>query len=315
MNKKNLPLISIIVPIYRVEAYLERCVTSIQQQSYEKIEILLIDDGSDDDCGEMCDIIANNDKRVRVFHQSNKGLSAARNVGIENSNGEYLIFIDSDDYINHDMIKRLYIAIEKYDADIAMCGFDMVYEDGRIEKTVFNSKHRVQLLSGKDATKRLMQNLEPTMIVAWNKLVKSSVWNTMRFPEGKQHEDDFTTYRLFYEAERIVIINEQLYHYFQRANSIIGSGFSEKSLHKIEAYIEARKYFRSKDKQLFQRATNIVLIMNKRCCLEAKNSAHVNKNEILKALRKNGRRFYLKNFFNIKRDLKYHVRLIGFYFF
>lgn len=315
MDNKKTPLISVIVPIYNVEEYLKRCVESIQQQSYKNLEIILVDDGSPDKCGEMCDMFCEGDKRVRVIHQLNGGLSAARNTGINNAKGEYLIFIDSDDYISYDMIEKLYEALERHAAEIAVCGYDLVYEGGNVEKTTFNQESEVQVLTGTEATKRLMNDLEPTMVVAWNKLTKISLWRTMRFPVGKQHEDDFTTYRLLYQADKVVLINEQLYHYFQRANSIIGRGFSEKSLHKVEAYNESRSYFRNKDKGLFQRASNLVLVMNKRCCIEAMKSNLENKHEVVKNLRKEGRRFYFKNVMNIKRNLKYHIKLIAFFFF
>ena len=308
-------LISIIVPIYKVEKYLEKCIESIINQTYSKLEIILIDDGSPDACGEICDEFAKKDSRIKVVHKKNGGLSDARNTGIQNATGEFFLFVDSDDYISHAMVEILYKTIKKHDADMVVCGYYEVSSNGVVNVRKFTIKNGEEVLNGVEATERLLYSLEPEMVVAWNKMERRNLWNDIEFPVNKQHEDDFTSYQLMYKASQVVLINEPLYYYLQRGDGIIGSGFSLKSLHKIEAYESACVFFKDKNKNLYERSINLVLIMNKRCCDELIASDYLEKNSILKRLKKIGRKFYLKNFYKIKRGVKYHVKLISFYFF
>lgn len=314
MKESKVDLVSVIVPIYRVENYLKKCLNSIMMQTYRKLEIILVDDGSPDKCGEICDEMAKMDERIKVLHKKNGGLSDARNEGMKIATGEYVIFIDSDDYISNNMIKEMYNAAIVNSADIVVCGYKEVYTDKPEKSHKFNVKDGKIILSGEEATKRLMTYLEPEMVVAWNKLEKRSLWENIEFPFGKQHEDDFTTYKILYKANKVVLMEKPLYFYMQRNNSIIGVGFNEKSVHKIEAYKEAQEFFKKKDKVLYHRAINIVQIMNRRCCEEAKQSSYANKEEIIKRLKKEGRHFYLKNFYKMKRSIKWHLNTILFYF-
>lgn len=313
--KSSEELISVIVPIYKVENYLEKCVETIVNQTYLNLEIILVDDGSPDSCGTICNKLAEKDSRIRVIHKKNGGLSDARNAGIRIATGEYFLFVDSDDFISYSMIETLYKSIKKNNADMAVCGYEKVFSNGIIEKRHFSVKNGEEVLTGEEATKRLLYSMEPEMVVAWNKLERRCLWKHMEFPVGKQHEDDFTAYRLMYKSSKIVLLNEPLYYYLQREDSIIGTGFNLKSLHKIEAYEKACVFFKEKNRELYQRATNLVLIMNRRCCEEVTASEYTTKDEILKKLKKSGRKFYLKNFYNIKRGFKYHIKLISFYFF
>lgn len=307
-------LISVIIPIYKVEQYLKRCVDSVLNQSYENLQIILVDDGSPDMCGEICDMIADQDRRIKVIHKMNGGLSDARNAGMEYATGDYILFIDSDDYIDRDMIKYLYNCISDSNADIALCSYDIFDESGIHNAVEFQVENEYIELTGEEAAKRLMFLHEPQMVVAWNKLTKRKLWEDKIFPVGKQHEDDFTSYQILYEAKKVVISNKSYYHYFQRSDSIIGVGFNLRSLHKIEAYLQARDYFKNKNIELYNRACNMVLIMNKNCIQEAMLSDYPKKEQIINQLRMNGRKFYLKNLKSIKRGIKYHIRLILFYF-
>ncbi len=307
-------LISVIVPIYKVERYLKKCVETIMNQTYSNLEIILVDDGSPDSCGVICEELAKKDSRIKVIHKNNGGLSDARNEGIRTSTGEYLLFVDSDDFISYSMIETLYKSIKKNNADMVACGYKKVFSSGIVEEQQFSVKNREEILTGEDATKRLLYLMEPGMVVAWNKLERRELWKNMEFPVGKQHEDDFTTYRLMYNSSKVVLINDPLYYYTQREDSIIGTGFSLKSIDKIEAYEKACAFFKEKNREFYLRAINLVLIMNKRCCEEVIRSEHPEKKEILKKLKKLGRMFYLKNFYNIKRGFKYHMKIIGFYF-
>ncbi len=206
-------MISVIVPVYKVEEYLEDCIDSLLRQTYRSLEILLIDDGSPDRCGEICDRYAAADSRIRVFHTENKGLSAARNYGIERAGGEYLGFVDGDDSIEPDMFERLLGAIEEAGADIAVCGRFMEYP----EKTetisppegVFNREEAVKALA-------LLKIRNPT----WDKLWRRECFDEIRFPDGRVYEDIATTYRIFLRTQKVVCIPDALYHYRIRESGI-----------------------------------------------------------------------------------------------
>lgn len=233
--------ISVIVPIYKVEDYLDRCVQSIQHQTYENLEIILVDDGSPDACGRMCDQYAEKDRRIQVIHKQNGGLSDARNAGIEKAAGEYVAFVDSDDWLEPKMYEVLYHTIKKYDADIAECSYRNVYADWVKEETACTGN-----VVEADAVSALGAMLDwkyfkPT---AWNKLYKRSVIGDIRYPKGKLHEDEFTTYKYIYQAKKLVYIDFSFYNYNRtRADSIMGEGFGEKNLDSCEAFRERMDFF------------------------------------------------------------------------
>lgn len=215
------PLVSVIVPIYKVEEYLEQCVDSIINQSYKNLEIILIDDGSPDNCGKICDKYADMDSRIKVIHKSNGGLSDARNVGINIAKGDYLVFVDSDDWINKYMIEKLLdLAINK-DLDIVECKFKEVYDRNSVmdeskigEVKVFNNKEALENHFNGQGLYRCV----------WNKLYKKYVFNEIRFPKGKLAEDLHTTYKLFFKANKVGLVDFIGYYYYIRPNSIIGQG-------------------------------------------------------------------------------------------
>ncbi len=241
-------LITVIVPIYNVEDYLDRCVKTICQQTYKNLEIILVDDGSPDRCGQMCDDYARQDERIKVIHKPNGGLSDARNAGIEIATGEYLVFVDSDDYIHQEMIGRLYNALKVYRADLAVCGYEEVTEEQEADVTR-PMKGEEEILVGDEDKKRHL--FGPDFIafhVAWNKLYKRSMFAQERYPKGKIHEDEFVTYKLVDRAERIVYLKENYYFYVQRNQSIMQIGFSQKRLHRLEAYQEKLEYFAESQK-------------------------------------------------------------------
>lgn len=308
----NNELISVVVPIYKVEDYIKRSIESIINQTYKNLEIILVDDGSPDNCPYICEKYAKIDSRIKVFHKVNGGLSDARNFGILKSNGSYIIFIDSDDFIEKDMIQKLYNSIKENNSDIAICNFDYIYENGSKSIPIFPIENKK--MTGNDATNILLNTLAPQMVVSWNKLEKKSLWNDLKFPIGKQHEDDFTTYNLLYNANYVSFVNEPLYHYYQRENSIIGVGFNEKSLHKIEAYEKAMCFFKDKNKKYYKRCANIVLIMIKKCCEEAYSSSCNTKEKVISDLREKGRKFYKKHFFDIRRGIRYHLKMFIFFY-
>jgi len=213
-------LVSVVVPIYNVQEYIERCVKSIMQQSYYNIEILLIDDGSTDNSGVLADEYAATDNRIKVFHKKNGGLSDARNYGLAMSTGEYICFIDSDDFIHRDYVECLMSICRKQECDIAQCNF--VRTDGKID---------IDLYAGKDASIQIYNNIEMlnnlygeqyiNTVIVCNKLYNKKLFHDIEFPINRIHEDEATTYKLIYKAKRIGVIESELYFYFQRTNSIM----------------------------------------------------------------------------------------------
>ena len=189
---------SIIVPVYNVENQLYRCVDSLIHQTYADLEIILVDDGSTDSSGTMCDDLASKDSRIRVIHQSNRGLSGARNSGLDIMTGEYVFFVDSDDYIAKDTIEKLYMLLQRHNADIMACGFSHVF-DGNEPEEAFTS-NAPGVWNGHDSIIQMMRT-NNICTVAWNKLYRSTLWENIRFPEGRVHEDEATTYKLLYKAK------------------------------------------------------------------------------------------------------------------
>lgn len=229
MNCNN-PLVTVIVPVYKVEPYLRRCLDSIVNQTYKNLEIILIDDGSPDNCGVICDEYAENDKRIKVIHKKNGGLSSARNVGLDIFKGEYVSFVDSDDVVSLDMIEYLYDLLSDNNAEISVCLHEIVRDNHRwiSFKNVNN-----QTVTPKECIKKLLYN-DGVDTSAWAKLYKASLFNNVRYPQGKLFEDIATTYKLFFNAKRIALGNEAKYSYILRNSSIVGSSFNEKKLDLLE---------------------------------------------------------------------------------
>lgn len=220
-GRSNESLISIIVPIYNVEQYLKRCVDSLLKQSYKNIEIILIDDGSPDNCPSICDEYAKDDSRIRVFHKTNGGLSDARNYGLKQSLGEFIIFVDADDYVDKNYISTLFENIIKYKADISICSYYYSYNEQNTLGTLKNSS--VQVFNNIEAIKELYK-FNSYGVGVWNKLFKRELLWTDMFPVGKISEDYFVMYRVFFAAHTVVYESEPLYYYVQRGDSITKKG-------------------------------------------------------------------------------------------
>lgn len=228
------PLISIIIPVYKVEDYLERCINSVIDQTYRNLELILVDDGSPDRCPVICDEYAQKDSRIRVIHRENGGLAEARNSGLDIAKGEFISFVDSDDAIHPQFIASLYKAIIQTGSDLALCGFLNIFKEDDEIITDFadsqvNSYTGVELLNG-------AYDIEH--IVAWNKLYKKEIWQRLRYPKGKYHEDEFVFHSVFYSAKKICKIATPLYYYFRREDSITtskGSMLLKRKLDMLEA--------------------------------------------------------------------------------
>lgn len=243
MKKKS--IISVIVPVYNVEKYIDKCLYSICNQTYSNLEIILVNDGSTDSSLEKCNQFANKDKRIKVVTQNNKGLSAARNTGIAQSKGEYLVFIDSDDYISNNMIEKLYSNLIKNKSDLCICDFEMVYGEEMInlnEDKIDNDSESI-VYDKYEALLQLYGKKSDRFNVAWNKIYKRHIFDTLVFPEGKVHEDMYVMHRVFDKCDRISFINESLYYYVQRNDSITGQKFNLKALDILGAFEDRIKYF------------------------------------------------------------------------
>lgn len=253
----NNPKISVIVPIYNVEKYLEKCVYSIINQSYTNLEIILVDDGSPDKCGEICDEFAKKDNRIIVIHKKNGGLSDARNAGLDIAKGDYIGFVDSDDYIAADMYEKLLNAIISDQSDFAICEYVCVYESDEFAQ---NDKEQMEMVKKCYSTNEFISDKYlyncGKYVVAWNKLYKREIFKTLRFPVGKQHEDEFIIHRLFAQCDKISYINEELYYYLQRKGSIMKREFDVRRLDFGDAMID-RYHFTKKNKMIPLKAHTI----------------------------------------------------------
>ncbi len=222
-------LISIIVPIYKVEKYIRKCLDSIVNQTYTNLEIILVDDGSPDSCGQICDQYAQKDSRIKVIHKLNGGLSDARNVGLDAMTGDYVTCIDSDDYISLDYVEKLYKAIIDTNSDISVCNFYFNYEKSLKLIPAFKFDTDKIVLDRNDALKTLLyqNNMETG---AWGKLYSCRLFDGVRYPVGRLFEDIPTTYKLYLKATKVVSISDSLYYYLIRDSSIMGQSFTPKKM-------------------------------------------------------------------------------------
>lgn len=253
--------VSVIIPVYKTEQYLSRCVESVIKQTYANLEIILVDDGSPDRCPEICDSFAEQDHRIKVIHKSNGGLSDARNAGIEAASGDYIAFVDSDDYIDSKMIEILLQCAIDMGADISVCNYYRVQEDGR---TTYHKKAVIEKeMTNLEAMEDIFTESNLCEVITWNKLYASSLFKDtgIRFPVGKIHEDNFTTYKLFYEAHKVVYIDFPLYYYLQRGDSIMGRNFDERRLQVLEATVQTKEFVSEHHLPLQQQAENYEMLI------------------------------------------------------
>ena len=235
--------VSIVVPVYKVETYLKRCVDSILSQTFEDFQLILVDDGSPDNCGIICDEYAKKDIRVHVIHRKNGGLSAARNSGIDwvfdGHMTEWITFIDSDDWVSHHYLERLLSFAEKTDSEVCVGGFQSVQDENDVNDENENSIVKTY------TPESLWYSNRGNATVAWGKLYKTHFFKELRYPEGKIHEDEFTTYKILFSQNQIAYCEEKLYNYYLSPNSIMRSKWSIKLLDGIEALEEQMLFFKT----------------------------------------------------------------------
>lgn len=225
-------LISVIVPVYKVEPYLDRCVQSIVDQTYRNLEIILVDDGSPDRCGEMCDAWAEKDSRIRVIHKENGGLSDARNAGMAAATGDWIAFVDSDDWIGANMYEVLLNAAKKTECRVVSCEVKRFYEQQQ-PNTEMHDVH-VDVLTQMDGMRELIKDRRVQQLVV-NKLYWTKIVSNIPFAVGKCHEDEFWTYQVIAQIDRIAVTDHVGYYYLQRTGSIMAQTFSRKRLDAMEA--------------------------------------------------------------------------------
>mgnify|MGYP000883284623 FL=1 len=233
-------LISIIVPVYNVEKYLKKCVYSILNQSYKNLEVILVNDGSNDNSGKICDELSREDSRIKVYHKDNGGLSDARNYGVAKANGEYVGFVDSDDYIDQYMYENLYKAIRKYNTQIAECGITRVYKNNKLRPHYDGEEYSLVV----DREGYLKEYLENRKVygAAVCKLLSIDLAKVLKFPDGKVYEDVFYTLELLKKVDKYTLISGNYYYYYIRGNSITTKKFSSRDMDYIEIIDKIGEY-------------------------------------------------------------------------
>lgn len=257
MDSLSLPLISIIIPVYNVEKYLDRCVNSVVNQTYKNLEIIIVDDGSPDNCPALCDEWAKKDSRITVLHKQNGGLSSARNFGFSHSNGEFISYVDSDDFISSIYVEKLYEMLNQNEADISCASYTPIQSEDFIPETD-NSEYPVFVMDGKEACKELFTT-QKVSTMAWAKLYKRQDKN-VNFPEGRNYEDCATICKLLYNAKKVMATKMPLYYAnWVNENSICHTKSFKNLDDSIWAGMERARFFNSvNEKELAEYAWNYI---------------------------------------------------------
>jgi len=249
-------MISVIIPVYNVEKYLKKCVDSVINQTYKNLEIIIVDDGSTDNCPNICDEYIKKDSRVKVIHKKNGGLSSARNAGLEVAKGDLLGFVDSDDFIELEMYEKLKQNMDKYNSDIAICQF---YYKFKYSLKKLHGLKAEKVYEGKD----IFLNMKDIQAIAWNKLYKREIFNNVRYPEGKLFEDMWVLCDVLNNAKKVSYLNEPLYDYRLRKGSI-SRDYDERHTDLIAgfdsriAFFEKKQYIDLKVKNMYLKIFGII---------------------------------------------------------
>ena len=307
------PLISVIIPVYNVEKYLRRCLDSVIAQTYQKLEIICVDDGSIDDSGKICDQYAVRDARIKVIHQENQGLSAARNRGLDAAEGEYIAFVDSDDYILEDMYKKMLDKLLNYNVDLCVCQWQYEFSDGRqvvkrknIDPTIYGRKASLEF-----ARFLYMGNYENGVVVAaWNKLYRRALLDKIRF-EGRIHEDEAFCGRIMAKNISVYVMEEQFYVYAQNGDSLTNKPFSANKFFFLDTLAERRELFKS-DAFIRQETEQLYCNMYIEYCLRAR------KDGVAVSHPERYRQIFRKMFSSLRREgkagIKFRLRMMLFSF-
>lgn len=307
------PLISVIIPVYNVEKYLHRCLDSVIAQTYQNIEIICVDDGSIDESGRICDQYAVRDAHIKVIHQENQGLSAARNRGLDAAEGEYIAFVDSDDYILEDMYKKMLDKLLNYNVDLCVCQWQYEFSDGRqvvkkknIDPTIYGRKTSLEF-----ARFLYRGNYENGVVVAaWNKLYRRALLDTIHF-EGRIHEDDAFNGRIMAKNISVYVMEEQFYVYAQNGDSLTNKPFSANKFFFLDVLAERRELFKS-DAFIRQETELLYCNMYIEYCLRAR------KDGVAVSHPERYRQIFRKMFSSLRREgkanIKFRLRMMLFSF-
>ncbi len=243
-------LVSVIIPLYNVEKYLDKCIKSVVNQTLKDIEIILVNDGSDDNSSNICDEWEKKDSRIKVIHQENYGVSPARNVGVKTSTSQYIAFIDSDDYVDFNYLEKLYNVAKEDSADMVVCNFNRVTEKGKVINTD-QCKISKGVFSGKEICK-MLSSIPVTFISSCAKIYKRNLFENVEYPIGKVNEDEAVAHRLIYPCDKIILIDESLYFYVKHSDDKnISSNINEYNFtDAIDALYDRMMYFTKKDEEL-----------------------------------------------------------------
>lgn len=280
-----MPQITIIVPVYKVEAYLSRCVDSILAQTFRDFELILVDDGSPDNCGAICDAYAEKDSRIHVIHQPNGGLSAARNAGIDwafaNSDSEWIGFVDSDDWIHPQMYETLHRIATEQGTKLAICDF--------LRTETMQPFEPVQGdVTTHDGLAFLCSDRNVQAVVAWNKLYRKELFDTLRYPVGKIHEDEYLAHHLLHRAGRIAYIDCPLYYYFQNDESIMQRPYTVKRLDAVEALEDRYRFVKKVSNE--QNLQYTIIHILKVYAMHTRQLRSIGEHEKAEELRRRGRK-------------------------
>ena len=307
------PLISVIIPVYNVEKYLHRCLDSVIAQTYQNLEIICVDDGSIDESGKICDQYAVRDARIKVIHQENQGLSAARNRGLDAADGEYIAFVDSDDYILEGMYKKMLDKLLDYSVDLCVCQWQYEFSDGRqvvkkknIDPTIYGCKTSLEF-----ARFLYRGNYENGVVVAaWNKLYRRALLDKIRF-EGRIHEDEAFNGRIMAKNISVYVMEEQFYVYAQNGDSLTNKPFSANKFFFLDVLAERRELFKS-DAFIRQETELLYCNMYIEYCLRAR------KDGVAVSHPERYRQIFRKMFSSLRREgkanIKFRLRMMLFSF-
>lgn len=305
--------ISIIVPVYKVEKYLKRCVNSLLCQTYRNIEIILVDDGSPDNCPDICDEYASRDSRIKVIHKNNGGLSDARNIGIENSTGEYLSFVDSDDWVKKDFIEELYNNMIREQACISIIGCMLIWDNGR--NTTFSDKSDYYVYNQENAIKELLKQDKFHCMVC-QKMYKREIFSDIKFPVGKIYEDVAVGLPTFLKANKVVFSGKPMYFYYQRDDSIVNEKFNEDKLFFLDCCKEIIDYSNNHNKIFDKEAYNFYLRALLMFVLQLYSDVRTRNSEICKQLekevRKNKKHIFVNPYIDFKKRIALFMILVRF---
>lgn len=307
---ENKELISVIVPVYNVEKYLKYSINSILNQTYKNLEIILVNDGSTDKSEEICDEFKEIDNRIKVIHKQNGGLADARNIGITNAKGMYIGFVDSDDYIHPSFFEELYNMIIANNADIAECEFLRInIDDVNNSQNIIEAENaKAEILTEIETSNNALEllfgpRLKPYIkkVVVWNKLYKKQLFDDVKFPVGRLHEDEFTTFKILNNAKTISSTNKILHGYIQTKNSIMRNEIKQKRItDNLEAYIDSSEYFKN------QNNTNIEMKSRRRYlenCIELSGKVLKENSEDKESKLVNITKLYKANYENFIDDI------------